>query len=57
MLKKVAIIISYVFLFSHAELVLAEDLPEGTVQSGTLTNEKLMGDTMMGVATKVDIEG
>ncbi len=57
MFKKVAIIISFFFLFSSAGLIFAEELPEGTVQSGTLTNKKLMGDAMMGVATKVDLEG
>jgi hypothetical protein len=57
MFKKIALIIPFIFMFFHAELTIAEDLPEGTVQSGTLTNEKLMGDTMIGVATKVDTEG
>lgn len=57
MVNKISIIISFIFLLSCTALTLAEELPEGTIQAGTLTNEKLMADTMMGVATKVDIEG
>lgn len=35
----------------------AGDLPEGVLQAGSLANEKLMSDAMVGVVGKVAIKG
>lgn len=57
MVRKKAITTVAFFVLMQSAASFANDLPEGVLQEGSLTNEKLMSDAMVGVASKVAVKG
>ncbi|MCF6345429.1 MAG: hypothetical protein L3J00_03045 [Thiomicrorhabdus sp.] len=51
--KKQIILSIAIFLILQSGITMAQNLPEGTIQKGSLSNEKLISDAKMGVISKM----